>query len=97
MATNKRKSTTASSSSSYDMKLFISVEVEDRFYYLPDIDDDGYSKLWEEGLHKNANAMHYFISAKLLSSKNISGATKERATLNYAILNGLTIDVGKVI
>ncbi|PON77876.1 hypothetical protein PanWU01x14_022300 [Parasponia andersonii] len=49
------------------------------------------------GLRKNANAMHYFISAKLLPSSNISGVTKEWAALNYAILKGLIVDVGKDI
>ncbi|PON49249.1 hypothetical protein PanWU01x14_231240 [Parasponia andersonii] len=49
------------------------------------------------GLCRNANAIYYFFSAKLLSSSNISGVTKERAALNYAILKGLIVDVGKVI
>ncbi|PON36696.1 hypothetical protein PanWU01x14_326310 [Parasponia andersonii] len=41
--------------------------------------------------------MHHFISTKLLPSNSYNGVTKERVILNYAILTGLTVDVGKVI
>ncbi|PON63612.1 hypothetical protein TorRG33x02_275910, partial [Trema orientale] len=41
--------------------------------------------------------IHYFISDKLFPSSSYSGVTKERVVLSYAILKGLTVDVGKVI
>ena len=49
------------------------------------------------GLAYETKAWHYFISATLLPSGNTYEVTKERAILNYAILKGFSIDVGKII
>ncbi|PON97548.1 hypothetical protein TorRG33x02_067500 [Trema orientale] len=99
-----------------------------RYYKLPDIDNDEYCELQDQGvdpeevihylarpgtewnrsktdvanfpavgLNNIPNAMHYFISIKFLPSSSFSEVTNERAILNYAILKGLSIDVGKII
>ncbi|PON55984.1 hypothetical protein PanWU01x14_184510, partial [Parasponia andersonii] len=105
---------------------WVSFDRVNKFHRLLDIDDDGYSKLWEDGidpeaiiqfltypnmrwkrsqtdvinfpttgLQRNANVMYYFISPKLLPSRNYCAVTKERVVLNYFILKGLIIDVGE--
>ncbi|KAH0463176.1 hypothetical protein IEQ34_007758 [Dendrobium chrysotoxum] len=48
-------------------------------------------------LTQTSKVWHYFISARMLLSKNISEVTKDKALLNYAIQKGYTIDVGKLI
>ena len=44
-----------------------------------------------------ARAWMYFIAARLLPVKNYSEVTRDRAVLLYAILEGMSIDVGHVI
>ena len=40
---------------------------------------------------------HHFMTSKFLPSTNVYEVTKERALLNYAILQDIKFDVGKII
>ena len=51
--------------------------------------------LWQ--LNQEARAWFYFVAAKLIPTSHVSHMTNDRMRLVFAIMKGMTIDVGRII
>ena len=84
----------------YRQLLISGVDESDLNLYLTGSSDPlplAWTHIKKKDLTRNAKLFYYFVAARLMPTVVNSEVQRSRAILTYAILRGLTVDVGRVI